>query len=265
MGNKCDIILCLVLILLILYTINYFFISSEVERDDINYFNNFSNRKQINLILNNNKLVRPKIKKNKFLFITFDNRLESEYIKIHNKNLEEYTKYHNYEYKFLTKCTHNVYWCKIHMVLSELKTNKYDYVVWLDSDTIIRNIHQDINDIINCYDSDIFVGDDNNSNYGIINAGVFIIKCSNIGKQFLQDCIDSLPEYCKKQNNKLRGEWAGSCYEQGIMNILIFKSYIEYTTMLPKSIIYNNYICCKKAFIMHLYASSNEERVKCFT
>jgi hypothetical protein len=70
---------------------------------------------------------------------------------------------------------------------------------------------------------------------------------------------------CFNNNGTLKGAWAGMCYEQGIMNILIADEYYKYTTLLSNNIIYNKNICKNDVFIMHLYASSPHDRYKCFT
>jgi hypothetical protein len=70
--------------------------------------------------------------------------------------------------------------------------------------------------------------------------------------------------------SELKGFWAGLCYEQGIMNKLIFDTYYKYTTCLPKNIIFNGKItenndyCLADTFILHLYISDNKLRTKCF-
>ena len=52
----------------------------------------------------------------------------------------------------------------------------------------------------------------------------FIIKNTKIGINFLEDCIKEINYKCiNKTDGSLKGNWAASCYEQGIMNILIDK------------------------------------------
>ena len=137
--------------------------------------------------------------------------------------------------------------------------------MWMDSDTYIFNMDINLSDIFNKFSSDIFIGSDNNSNYDLTNAGVFAIKNSDDGKQYLADCINSFNTQCKKANGELKGEWAATCYEQGIMNILIADKYFNNTTVLTNDIIFNYNRCNNNVFIMHLYASSNDYRKKCFT
>ena len=150
------------------------------------------------------------------------------------------------------------------MVLEELLSGKYDYVIWMDSDTIIRNKKIDISRILSKFSSDIFIGSDNNPKYDITNAGVFFVKNTQIGIQFLKDCIVSITSTCVKEDGSLKGVWAASCYEQGVINILIADKYSKYTTVLPNEIIFNYNLCSDEVFIMHLYNSSNYDRVNCF-
>jgi hypothetical protein len=222
-----------------------------------------------NSLQNNNLLDKPIEKVNKIAIVTFENRKGDEYIDLHNKSIKSYCEKWNYDYLFYDTCVHNVYWCKMHYVLDALKTGKYDYVVWLDSDTIIKNPNISMDLVVNKYSSDILVSAD--GGVAAFCAGVFIIKNSSIGISYIEDCINSQQKDCSiKSENKLKGFWAGLCYEQGIMNMLIFDKYFKYTTCLPPHIIYNGYInetnkiCDIDTFILHLYVSNSDLRAKCF-
>lgn len=236
----------------------------DIALKDHKYFQKFSKSNVISKLYNNNQLKTPIVKKNKILFITYDNRAKEQYVRIHNANINKYALKYDYEYKFINKCNDNVYWCKIFLVLNELLKNKYDYVVWLDSDTIIKNFDIDIGNIFNLYSSDIFVGSDNNPKFDIINSGVFAIKNSLVGIKFLEDCIQNINDKCYNSNGTLKGRWAASCYEQGVMNLVIADLYYKFTTVLSNNIFFNYNVCSDQVFIMHLYASSPSYRVKCF-
>jgi hypothetical protein len=150
------------------------------------------------------------------------------------------------------------------MVLHELQTGTFDWVVWMDSDTYIFDMDISLGNIFNRYSSDIFIGSDNNSKYDLVNAGIFAIANNDIGKQFLTDCLKSFNKKCIKSNGQLHGEWAAICYEQGIMNILIADKYFKNTTVLTNDLFFNYNRCNNNVFVMHLYASSNAYRNKCF-
>lgn len=236
----------------------------QIKYDDENYNKKFYKSKKIDSLINNNLLSSINNKKNKILFITYDNRENLEYVKIHNSNIEKYVKKFGYDYKYYNHCDKNTYWCKIHLVLDALGTNNYNYVVWIDSDTVIKNFDIDIGDVFNMFSSDIFIGLDNNTNYGLINAGVFAIANTEIGQNFLLDCIQTVNKDCFNNNGTLKGKWACTCYEQGIMNILIHDKYYTNTTVLTNKVIFNYNVCQNDVFIMHLYASSPDLRVSCF-
>ena len=235
---------------------------------DLEYYTRAVWHSMPNYLLNNNLIDKPSNKVNKVAIVTFENRKDSEYINLHNQNVTEYCKKWNYDYLFYDKCIHNVYWCKMYYVLDALKTGKYDYVLWMDSDAIIKNPNISIDLIVNKYDSDIFVS---NSTFATFCAGVFIIKNSAVGISYIEDCIKSQPADCNiKSENKLNGFWAGMCYEQGVMNTLILDKYHKYTTSLPNYIIYNekitetNKVCDIDTFILHLFISENNLRTDCF-
>lgn len=237
---------------------------SSIIINDANYYNKFSNENMISKLIDNNKLEKPIEKKNKILFVTYDNRFQEEYVIIHNYNIKKYVDKYGYEYKYYNSCKQNVYWCKIFMVIEAIKNNNYDYIVWLDSDTIIKNFNIDIGNIFNTFSSDIFIGSDNNPKYYLINSGVFAIKNSTIGLNFLNDCINNFNNKCLKEDGTLEGIWAGTCYEQGVMNLMIADKYSKNTTILTNNIIFNYNVCSDEVFIMHLYASKSNYRERCF-
>ncbi len=239
---------------------------SEYNKD---YFELLKQEKIVDKLLENNKLSRPIEKKNKILIITFDDRPQVTYIKLHNKSFQNYCELNNIEYKYESvynkNLNNNPYWYKIYLTKFYLDTNDYDYVMWVDSDTMIMNNSVDLNKLLNSYSSDLFLCDDNQI-IQKINAGIFIIKNSKIGRQYLTDCINNFCNKCiRPGENKLKGTWASTCYEQGIMNIVLIKNYMKYTTILPLNIV----LCSNRAeyfkllkniFIIHYYDTKTDER-----
>jgi hypothetical protein len=80
-----------------------------------------------------------------------------------------------------------------------------------------------------CEYKDIIIGIDE-VNPEAINAGVFFIKNSDVGLNFLRDCLETIKvrPHCIK-DNKEQGQWAGPCYEQGVMREWIRTKYREFT------------------------------------
>ena len=243
---------------------------SNLSKYDSEYFVLLKNEKIIDKISNNNKIyTKINKKKYKILIITFDDRKNIEYIRLHNENFKNYANKHGYEYKYEHLYNQNLntnpYWYKIYLVKYYLDTNVYDYVMWVDSDTMIVDDSIDLNDYLNLYSSDLFFCDDNQ---GIqkINAGIFIIKNSKIGKQYINDCINNFCSNCiKPGEKKLKGRWAAICYEQGIMNLVLIKDYIKYSTVFSLEMVYctNNFYLIKvlkDLFIIHYYDTTTSQR-----
>jgi len=260
-----DIINVAMMVVLVVLLTMFFNISNiYVWLRDMHLLYNYRTLNIVEILQNNNKKIIPKNKKNKILIITYDNR-NDDYIQLHNANFINYCNKWGIDYEYYDKCNLNVYWCKMYMLNKSI--DKYDYVMWCDSDTIIKNDDIDLNDIINQYDADIIMSDDNVNVVKRTNAGIFIIKNSIIGKQFLQDCIKTYEErkkHCYVNNNKLNGIWALSCYEQGVMDELLFKKYMKYASLVPVNLFHNSGVCNDEIFLMHNYGTNSENRKKCF-
>jgi hypothetical protein len=239
---------------------------------DKNYFELLKNEKITSKLINKNNLSKPINKKNKILIITFDDRPNVTYIKKHNENFKNYADKHGYEYKYEHLYNQNLntnpYWYKIYLVKYYLDTNLYDYVMWVDSDTIILDNSVDLNSYLNSYSSDLFFCDDNQL-IEKINAGIFVVKNSKIGKQYLNDCINNFCVDCIKEGDKkLKGRWAATCYEQGIMNLILIKDYMNVSTIFSINMVLctnNLYLIDKinnihNIYILHYYDTSTMQR-----
>ncbi len=149
------------------------------------------------------------------------------HLQLHDMNVQTYCDRHNYTY---IKCKNEpinemkipVYWYKLLKMRTIIQD--YDYVMWLDSDTVISDQRKRLESIVSkkIY---IFIGTD----YGTktLCAGIFIIKNSRIGINFLDKCLDKLndPECFNEDRTKCLGPWAGSCYKQGQMSHWIKRIY----------------------------------------
>jgi hypothetical protein len=95
-------------------------------------------------------------------------------------------------------------------------------------------------------------------------TGIFIIKNTPIGIQILKDCIG----YANNRNclsDIKNSVYAGLCYEQGAMNVIIQNKYNNNTTVVKQDIFSNNYICNYNTFIMHYFGQHNKQNLeKCF-
>lgn len=217
-------------------------------------------------------VLKSNIPKKNIGIITLETR-DMEMNKYHNKSFEKYAKKHGYDYIFLKRYDSDlpVYWQKLEVVLDFLKNHKYDYVMWADSDSIVKNYDIPIESILN--KKDIYIGPHwmlenvfiypndtlTNSHMRGINAGVFIIKNSDIGISYLENCLDS---YIENKNCYVDGKlslnsaWAGECYEQYVMDKLIKNKYKDYFSEIPTTFLQNQYNISTvgtDCVILHLY------------
>jgi hypothetical protein len=258
------VIVVIVLTLLILLLLNEPYIGETFKHLSLMFFKH------------KNQYTPVPFKKRKIAFLTTEDR-DFDYIKLHDQSFEEYCKKYDYEYIRLNNCEKSVattYWCKVFKVNELLNSGKYDYVVWVDSDTIISNKEVSIDSLISKYgEKDIIIGMDIFFG-GLIGlvvycAGVFLIKNSEIGKNFISDCIKYLKDHKKCiVNNEEKGLWAGICYEQGVMNKLSKEKYDEYTYVdniydfIYTPVFWNS--TNTSALILHLAGSSNQKRYNIF-
>jgi len=215
------------------------------------------------------------LKKRKIAIITAEDR-DDEYIKYHDISFQKYCDSHNYEYIRTTNCPKEeatTYWCKIHRVKKALDSGKYDYVMWADSDTIIIDKDTSLDSYISSIgEPDIIVAKykHNLVTTHNVSAGVFLIKNSKIGKSFIDDCLSKINDnpQCIK-DNKEQGLWVGTCYEEGVMNLLIRDKYYKSTYVEKNDRIVNLlYDDDKKDFnktiVLHLAGWGNESRANIF-
>lgn len=221
--------------------------------------------------MNNHKKKYNKDNKD-ILIVTFDNR-KSDMLNIHNDNVSQYCDIHKYTYVYLdkyeTELNLPIYWKKIQVVKGFLEGSEYDYVMWMDSDTIILDKNIKIESIINDKDS-IYIGTDDNRSledkYIGANAGIFIIKNDEYGKGFLNECINNYinnPKCKDKNGNYSLGlKWAGECYEQGVMNFIINELYSSHTKILDNFLLCNTGTPVSGCFILHLYGCGTNYKTR---
>lgn len=223
------------------------------------------------------KIYDKKYDKKSIAIVTLETR-DLTLLYYHNKNIEEYAKKYGYTYIFIKEYENKlklpIYWQKIQLVLDILQNNTdIEYVIWMDSDTMICHQEIPLEYIIEQdMSKSIYIGLDYPSNTRY-NAGVFIIKNDQIGKQFLIDCINSYisNDKCKEIINgvveyKLNGAWSGECYEQGTMNALLNTTYINHFHSINKAFLMNIALPVIDTFILHMHngTSNMKETIGCY-
>jgi len=146
--------------------------------------------------------------------------------------------------------------------------------MWADSDTIIPDSSKSLDSFISTIGEPDIIMATYDSILPFDNAfcaGLFLIKNSDIGKSFINDCLSKIKS--KKGciiNGKEQGLWAGICYEQGIMNLLIREKYKDYTYIDDKYLLNLPYSMGKKynkdpdAIVVHLAGYPNDAREEFF-
>lgn len=212
-----------------------------------------------------NKTYPEKSRKKNIGIISIENR-KIDLLDLHNKNVKEYANMHNYQYIFLDSYENTldlpVYWWKLQAIDDLLKYNNFDYVLWLDTDANICHKHIPLEYMIELSPkSSIFIGRDWPAKKdNAFCAGVFLIKNDKVGRAFIKECLCKYLSRDKCiENNKyvLKGEWAGECYEQGVMNELInSEKYNKHVFEIPPAFLVNG----PEAFgavILHMYGDKN--------
>ena len=215
-------------------------------------------------------------KKRKIAIITAEDR-DYPYVQYHDLNFKKYSDTHGYSYFRLDNCPKEVsttYWCKIHKVKEFLDSGEYDYIMWADSDTIIPDVNKSLDQFISDIgEPDIIIGEYQSILYLTNNyycAGLFLVKSSEIGKSFINDCLSKIKSKSGCIiNGKEQGFWAGICYEQGVMNLLIREKYKDYTYIDTKEeLILNSmgekYNKQSEATVVHLAGYPNNAREEFF-
>jgi hypothetical protein len=131
-------------------------------------------------------------------------------------------------------------------------------VLWLDSDTFICHPEIPLEYILEKSGSaSILIGKDHPwTSETAYCAGVFLIKNDKIGKKFIEDCINYyIASPCDGQ---LKGEYAGECYEQGVMNIFLKKEYSNNLYNIPVAFTTNTHESLFTTVILHLYVRDKE-------
>jgi len=206
------------------------------------------------------------LKKKRIKIISNDDR-DLELIKYHQKSFHEYSKKYNYEYKFYNKFDSKLppYWKKMEIILKELENKNYEYILYVDSDTII-NIEIPIEYLIDKNENKfIYIGYDVNYMFKIYNAGIILIKNNEMTRNFFLDCINYYKEnkYCKENGkNILKGEWAGECYEQGVMNYYLkLPKYKYYMKQISSKYFHNHNKFNSNTFICHFFSSKGKKDI----
>lgn len=217
----------------------------------------------------------PLLENRTILVVTLETR-DLELARIHDQNIEEYCRRRGYTYRRLRSWDSAlpVFWQKIEVVRAALAEQNdaekrlWDYVLWLDSDTYI--VEDRPLESLFASDKDIFIGEDRPLGipWNTWCAGVFAVKNTSEGRQFLDDVLTRLLNnpHCRDEQGRpaLKGGWSGECYEQGVMNGLLHTAYKDSFTGWKPELVYNINLCDTHTFILHMFGRFKGATLRCF-
>jgi len=288
--NNINIIIIIIMFIVVIFLYNFQWNITHYI-DNYRFENVIQNTLQNSFIQNlANKHHHPypdvDFKKNaKILFLTYENRKNLKFVELHNLSIQNYCNKNEGKYDYLFLPFHpslekeNVYWRKIYLtsIFLNAPQQSYDFIVWLDSDSVIMNSSFDLQSYLSLHPlKHIFMGVDgviaNQGKHVSLNSGFFILRNSNVSRDFLHECIRA-HEYDKAYGEILdsalhivKGTWAGIIYEQGRMNLLLGTSFAKYLKVMDNSVVLNSNNMCNfvDVFVLHLYRQKDEYRCSCF-
>lgn len=167
-----------------------------------------------------------------------------------------------------------VYWAKVFGVLHLLRSKIFDTVMWIDSDAYFVVNAPAVGELFDkLTEKDIFVV---NENVETINSGVFAVKNTAIGVEFIKHwALTYFANAHNKWTNSVNKNewkckyclWAGKYYEQGQLNLLL-PSYRAKVAVMPwKQMNFNTTSAFVKQIpstvvVRHLYATNVKTRAK---
>lgn len=140
------------------------------------------------------------------------NAPQAHWLRLVIKNHQNYAKKHGYHYIFRNDCAPATSkenkkdpfylgaWSKP-LFIQDLLEKKFDYVFWIDSDSIFTNFNVDFDDLISQNKDIAFTGDC----YDVCNSGHLLLKNSEFSKKFINDWDKSRFINCSEMDQSLLG------------------------------------------------------------
>jgi len=163
------------------------------------------------------------------------------------------------------------FWSKVKHVQNQLNNN-YDYVMWMDTDAVI-DLPDDLKlvDFIEHYigDKDMLISNDMHPWDGSFNAGVWIVRNNEKGKEIIREWLNLYDHNLwKQENNKWtcpEQEWA-ECpgYEQGCFASNIINRYDNNISKVNWVILNNPYLDqfeANQRGVIHHFAGHHKDRI----
>ena len=213
----------------------------------------------------------PDIQPESVFIRSFETRPLKNIIRMHRDNVGAYASQQGYNYAFTTEKPHfeptlPINWVKLQLAQHIFRTEPMARVfVWIDVNALVVHNHITVNDIIReSPSSSIYIGKDSpNRKKDPLCAGIFFIRNTSVGRQFVDDCLTQYMQNTKCMNSSgehtVTGAYAGECYEQGVMNQLCKSDmYKDHVYILDRSAVTNHITINPNSWISHIYIGKPE-------
>lgn len=209
--------------------------------------------------------------KDRICVFSYDNRRNDPMIEKLRSINNRYCQKHGYDFLFFETYPANLppYWMKVKIGKDLVDSGKYDYVMWLDSDACVHDHTIRLEHLFTFYKNAFFVMAPDNERWAAeFNAGVWIIKCGSLGKQFMKDWLarynssDWVYDHNKWKCNWCI--WAGDAYEQGAgTRLLKSKTYAPYVIKLSWEVLQND-LPTKWSYTLHFAGKQGKTQIKSY-
>lgn len=166
-------------------------------------------------------------KRKKILIVSGYLGSRENYINLVEENHRLYSRLHSYDYlfvdefKFFDKLTDfevDFSWFKVAKCIELLKLDKWEYIFWIDADSIFWNMNRNFDDLFLLERDFVFTGD----SWDVFNGGHFLVRSSNWSIRFLQDWLSMREIIAPNLRTSHKGK-QGRLMDQPAMNILLYE------------------------------------------
>ncbi len=166
-------------------------------------------------------------RKKKVLVVSGYLGLREGYVNLTEENHRVYSGLHSYDYMFVQEFKFSdklidpevdFSWFKVAKCLELLKLAHWDYIFWIDADSIFWNMNRNFDDLFALEKDFVFTGD----SWDVFNGGHFLVRNSKWSILFLQDWLSMRKIIAPNLRTSHKGK-LGRLMDQPAMNILLYE------------------------------------------